>query len=52
MPLTDFKINLTSTCSANCVICETNKETTYAITDTKLCVAVVTLSTQDNTKPL
>ena len=29
-----------------------NKGATFSITDTKLCVPVVILSTQDNTKPL
>ena len=41
--------------SANCVIVSTNvanQNATFAITDTKLYVPVVTLSTQDNTKLL
>ena len=50
MLLTDFKINLISTCSANCVICETNRKTKYVITDKKLCVSVLTLPTQDDIK--
>ena len=40
------------TWSANCVISEGNRATTFAITDTKLYVLVVTLSTQNNTKLL
>ena len=36
--------------STNCVICEADRVTTFAITNTKLFVQGVTLSTQDNTK--
>ena len=52
MPLINCKINLTW--SANCVVSNAaaNQNTTFAITDTKLFVSVVTLSTQDNTKQL
>ena len=49
------EINLILTWYANCVIVSTNvanKNATFAITDTKLYVPVVTLSTQDNSKPL
>ena len=46
MPLINFEINLTW--SANCVISEVNSGTTFAITNTKLYVPVVTLSTKDN----
>ena len=45
--------NLTLTWSANCVIVSTNvtnQNATFAITDTKWYVPVVTLSTQDNVK--
>ena len=52
MPLINCEINLVLTWSANCVISECNTVTTFAITDTKLYVPVVTLSTQDNTKLL
>ena len=38
--------------AASCGISERNRITTFAITDTKLYVPVVTLSTQDNTKLL
>ena len=55
MPLTNCEINLILTWSANCVIVSTNvanQNATFAITDTKLCVPVVTLSTQENAKLL
>ena len=53
MPLINCDINLTVTWSANCVIynAAANQDTTFAITDTKLYVPVVTLST-DNAKLL
>ena len=53
MPLIDCEINLIFTWSANCVIVSTsvaNQNATFEITDTKLYVPVVTLSTQDNSK--
>ena len=40
------------TWSENCVICKADTATASAITDTKLYVPIVTLSTQDNTKLL
>lgn len=49
MPLINCEINLFLTWSANCDICEVDKITTFAITDTKLYGPVVTLSTKDNT---
>ena len=54
MPLIKFEINLILTWSANCVISNAaaNQETTFAITDTKVYVPVVTLSAQDNAKLL
>ena len=54
MPLIKCEINLILTWSVNCVISNAaaNQVLTFAITDTKLYVAVVTLSAQDNTKPL
>ena len=55
MPLINCEINLILTWPANCVIVSTavaNQGATFAITDTKLYVAVVTLSTQDNVKLL
>ena len=52
MPLTKCEINLFLTWSANCVISEDDRETTFAITNAKLYVPAVTLSTLDNTKLL
>ena len=55
MPLINCEISLILTWSANCVIVFTNvanQNATFAITDTKLYVPVVTLSTQDNAKLL
>ena len=44
------EVNLVLTWSSTCVITNSNGAGTYAITDTKLYVPVVTLSTQENTK--
>ena len=52
MPLINFEINLILTWSADCVISSAIAATKFAITDKKCYVLVVTLSTQDNTKPL
>ena len=55
MPLINYEINLILTLSACSVIVSTNvsnKNTTFEITDTKLYVPVVTLSTQQNSKLL
>ena len=55
MPLKNCGINLTLNWSKNCVIFSTVvtvKAAIFSITDTKLYVPVVTLSTQDNTKLL
>ena len=54
MPLINCEINLLLTWSLNCVIfnAAANQVTTFAITDTKCYVPVVTLSTQDNAKLL
>ena len=55
MPLINCEINLILTWSENCVIVSTNvgnQNATFAITDTKLYVPEVTLSTQDNAKLL
>ena len=55
LPLIKCKVNLVLTWSANCVIVSTkvtNQNGTFVITDTKLYVPVVTLSTQDNAKLL
>ena len=53
MPLIKCEVNLILTWSSNCVLIATsipNQNATFAITDTKLYVPVVTLSTQENTK--
>ena len=55
MLLINCEINLILTWSSNCVIAYTNvanQGTTFAITETKFYVPVVTLSTQDNAKLL
>ena len=52
MPLINCEISLILTWSEDCVISSTNGETKFKITDTKLSVPVVTLSTQDNAKLL
>ena len=48
MPLINCEINLVLTWSSTCVITKSNGAGTFAITDTKLYVPVVTLSTQEN----
>ena len=51
MPLINCEVNLILTWSANCVILYTNiadQSATFTITETKLYVPVVALSTQDN----
>ena len=55
MPLISSEINLILTWSTNCVIVSTsiaNQNATFAITNTKVYVPVVILSTQDNSKLL
>ena len=55
MPLINCETNLILTWSANCVITDdpiANQISTFTITDTKLYVPVVTLSTEDNEKLL
>ena len=49
---TNCEINLISTWSGRCVLSNDTRATTFAINDTKGCVPVVTLSTQDNAKLL
>ena len=46
------KVNLILTWSTTCVITNSTGAGTFEITDTKLYVPVVTLSTQDNSKLL
>ena len=53
IPLINCEVNLILTWSSTCVLIATNipnQNATFAITDTKLYVPVVTLSTQENTK--
>ena len=53
MPLINCEVNLILTWSSTCVLVSTNipnQNATFTITDTKLYVPVVTLSTQENTK--
>ena len=53
MPLINCEVNLILTWSSTCVLISTdnaNQNATFAITDTKLSVPVVNLSTQENTK--
>ena len=53
MPLINCEINLILTWSANCVIVSTNvanQNATFAITDTKLYVPIVTLTIKDTAK--
>ena len=53
MPLINCEVNLILTWSSRCVLIATavqNQAATFEITDTKLYVPVVTLSTQENTK--
>ena len=53
MPLINCEVNLVLTWSSTCVLAavgDANQAATFAITNTKLYVPVVTLSTQENTK--
>ena len=50
IPLINCEVNLILTWSSTCVITNSNGAGTFAITYTELYVAVVTLSTQENTK--
>ena len=52
MPLINCEVNLLLTWSKDCVITSSTGEGKFAITETKLYVPVVTLSTQDNAKLL
>ena len=55
MPLTNCEINLILNWSKECVIASNtaaNQAATFTITDTKLYIPLVTLSTQDNAKLL
>ena len=53
MPLINCEVNLILTWASTCVLISTdvpNQNATFAITDTKLYVPIVTLPTQENTK--
>ena len=52
MPLINCEVNLILTWSSTCVITNSTGAGRFAITDAKLYVPVVTLSTQDNAKLL
>ena len=52
MPLINCKVNLILTWSEDCVITNSTGKGKFKITETKLYVPVVTLSTQDNAKLL
>ena len=52
MPLINCEINITLTWSDKCVLSNDTKAITFPITNTKLYVAVVILSTQKNAKVL
>ena len=52
MPLINSKVNLILTWSSTCVITNSTGAGTFEITDTKLYVPVVTLSTKENAKLL
>ena len=55
MHLINCEINLILTWSGNCVVVYTdiaNQDATFAVTETKLSVPAVTLSTQENAKLL
>ena len=52
MPLINCEVNLILTWSSTCVITNSTGAGRFAITDTKLYVPVVTLSSQDNAKLL
>ena len=50
MPLINCEVSLFLTWSSTCVVTNSSGEGRFTITDTKLYVPVVTLSTQDNAK--
>ena len=52
MPLINCEVNLILNWSKDCVITDSTGEGKFAITETKLFVSVVTLSTQDNAQLL
>ena len=50
MPLINCEVNFILTWSSTCVITNSDGAGKFAITNTKLYIPVVTLSTQENTK--
>ena len=52
MPLINYETNLILTWSRDCVIANSTGAGKFVITETKLYVPIVTLSTQDNAKLL
>ena len=52
MLLINCEVYLILTWSSNCVITNSTSAGRFAITDTKIYVSVITLSTQDSSKPL
>ena len=52
MPLINCEVNLILTWSSTCIITNSTGAGTFEITDTKLYVLVVTLSTKENAKLL
>ena len=50
MPLINCKVELSLKWYENCILSSAGTAATFAITDTKLYVPVVTLKTEDNTK--
>ena len=52
MPLINPEMILVLTLSSTCVITNSTGAGTFAVTDTKLCVSVITFSIQDNARLL
>ena len=50
MPLINCKVELSLTWNQNCIVSREVGDSTFAITDAKLYVPVVTLKTKDNAK--
>ena len=50
MPLINCKFELSLTWCENCILSSAGTPATFAITDTKLYVPIVTLKTKDNAK--
>ena len=50
MSLINCKVEFSLKWYNNCLLCSSGTAATFTITDTKLCVPIVTLKTEDNTK--